>query len=72
MNIALIVFAGSGTRITSSIPKQFIKIKGHELVAYTINAFNIKLTTIFFTEFLSTSITSKLYVSKKKEELVFK
>ena len=40
MNIALIVFAGSGTRITSSIPKQFIKIKGHELVAYTINAFN--------------------------------
>ena len=40
MNIALIVFAGSGTRINSQVPKQFIKIKGHELVAYTINVFN--------------------------------
>ena len=40
MNIALIVFAGSGSRMTSIIPKQFIKINGHELVAYTINVFN--------------------------------
>lgn len=39
MNIALIVFAGTGSRIHSSIPKQFIKIAGHELVAYTINTF---------------------------------
>lgn len=40
MNIALIVFAGSGTRINSSVPKQFIKINGHELVAFTISEFN--------------------------------
>ena len=40
MNIALIVFAGSGSRMSSIIPKQFIKINGHELVAYTINVFN--------------------------------
>ena len=39
MNIALIVFAGSGTRIKSLIPKQFIKINGKELVAYTIEKF---------------------------------
>ncbi len=39
MNIALIVFAGSGSRMSSSIPKQFIRINGHELVAYTINVF---------------------------------
>lgn len=39
MNIALIVFAGQGTRINSSIPKQFIKIKGKEIVTYTIETF---------------------------------
>ena len=39
MNIALIVFAGSGTRMNTSIPKQFIKVKNKELVIYTINKF---------------------------------
>ena len=39
MNVALIVFAGKGTRINSSIPKQFIRIKGHEIVSYTIRTF---------------------------------
>ena len=40
MNIALIVFAGIGARINSSVPKQFVKINNKELVAYTIEAFN--------------------------------
>lgn len=40
MNVALIVFAGKGERISSSVPKQFIKIDGKELVVYTIEAFN--------------------------------
>ena len=40
MNIALIVFAGKGTRISSQIPKQFIKVKGKEIVGYTIETFN--------------------------------
>lgn len=40
MNIALIVFAGSGTRIHTDIPKQFYKIKDVELVIYTIKKFN--------------------------------
>lgn len=40
MNIALIVFAGSGTRIHSEIPKQFIKINDIELVIYSIKKFN--------------------------------
>ena len=39
MNVALIVFAGKGTRINSSIPKQFIKINGKDLVVYTIEKF---------------------------------
>ena len=39
MNIALIVFAGIGERMNSSIPKQFIKVKGKELVSYTIDVF---------------------------------
>ena len=40
MNIALIVFAGKGSRINSKIPKQFIKIKDIDLVVYTIKKFN--------------------------------
>ena len=39
MNIALIVFAGCGSRINSAIPKQFIKIKDIDLVVYTIRKF---------------------------------
>ena len=39
MNIALIVFAGKGTRIHSQIPKQFIRINKKEIVAYTIDVF---------------------------------
>lgn len=39
MNIALIVFAGSGVRMNNPTPKQFIKINGKEVVSYTINAF---------------------------------
>ena len=40
MNIALIVFAGKGTRIHSDVPKQFIKINETELVVHTIKKFN--------------------------------
>ena len=40
MNVALIVFAGSGSRIHSDIPKQFIKINDIDLVVYTIKKFN--------------------------------
>lgn len=39
MNIALILFAGSGKRIHSDIPKQFIKINDIDLVIYTIKKF---------------------------------
>ena len=40
MNVALIVFAGSGSRIHSDIPKQFIKINDIDLVVYAIKKFN--------------------------------
>ena len=39
MNIALIVFGGKGERISSDVPKQFIKIKGKDVVSYTISVF---------------------------------
>lgn len=39
MNIALIVFGGKGERINSKVPKQFIRIKEKEMVAYTISVF---------------------------------
>lgn len=39
MNIAVIVFAGSGSRIHSDVPKQFIKVSDVELVVYTIRKF---------------------------------
>lgn len=40
MNIALIVFAGSGTRMHTLLPKQFVKINNQELVIYTIKKFD--------------------------------
>lgn len=40
MNVALIVFAGSGSRIHSDIPKQFIKIHDIDLVIYAIKKYN--------------------------------
>ena len=39
MNVALIVFGGKGERISSQVPKQFIKINGKDLVGYTIETF---------------------------------
>lgn len=39
MNIAIIVSGGKGTRITSSIPKQFITVNGKEMLCYTIEKF---------------------------------
>ena len=41
MNIALIVSGGKGTRISSDIPKQFIKINGKEMICHTIEKFEL-------------------------------
>lgn len=35
MNIAVILAGGTGTRIGANIPKQFIKIMGKPILAYT-------------------------------------
>lgn len=40
MNIALIVAAGSGTRMGTDIPKQFLLVNDKPLLIYTIEAFN--------------------------------
>jgi 2-C-methyl-D-erythritol 4-phosphate cytidylyltransferase len=39
-NIALILAGGRGSRITSSIPKQYIEINGKPILVYTLEAFN--------------------------------
>ena len=36
---AVIVAGGSGTRMGSDIPKQFLTLKGHPLLLYTLNTF---------------------------------
>ena len=36
MNVALILAGGSGTRMGAEVPKQFIKIKGKPIIAYTL------------------------------------
>lgn len=41
MNIAIILAGGSGTRMGSDIPKQFIDIYGKPLIIHTIEAFDI-------------------------------
>ncbi|MCF0120448.1 MAG: 2-C-methyl-D-erythritol 4-phosphate cytidylyltransferase [Oscillospiraceae bacterium] len=38
-NIAIILAAGSGTRLGSSTPKQFIEIAGRTLLEYSVDAF---------------------------------
>ena len=40
MNVALIVFAGTGSRIKSEVPKQFIKIKDMDMVVHAIKKFD--------------------------------
>ena len=39
MNIAIIVAAGSGSRMGSKVPKQYIEVKGHPILYYTLRAF---------------------------------
>ncbi|EQB88373.1 2-C-methyl-D-erythritol 4-phosphate cytidylyltransferase [Clostridium punense] len=41
MNIAVILAGGSGTRMGSEVPKQFIDIYGKPLIVHTIEAFDI-------------------------------
>lgn len=39
MNTAIIVAAGNGSRLGSDTPKQFLKLKGREILSYSIQAF---------------------------------
>ena len=39
-NIAIIKIAGKGTRINSSVPKQYINVKGKPIFIYTLDVFN--------------------------------
>lgn len=39
MNVAIVLAAGSGTRVGANIPKQFIKILGKPVLAYTLDNF---------------------------------
>lgn len=39
MNVAIILAGGTGKRFGGDIPKQFLEVAGHPLLAYTIRAF---------------------------------
>lgn len=39
MNIAIILAGGTGTRVGSNIPKQFIEVMGKPILAYTLETF---------------------------------
>ena len=41
MNIAIILAGGSGTRMGSDVPKQFIDIYGKPLIVHTIESFDV-------------------------------
>ena len=40
MNIVLIMAAGSGTRMGSDTPKQFLEVNGEPILWHTLKAFN--------------------------------
>lgn len=42
MNVAIILAGGTGTRIGAGMPKQFIKIQGKPILAYTLEIFQRK------------------------------
>ena len=42
MNIAIILAGGTGTRIGAGLPKQFIKVQGKPILAYTLEIFQRK------------------------------
>lgn len=39
MNVAIVLAGGTGTRIGADVPKQFIKIQGKPILAYTLERF---------------------------------
>ena len=39
MNVAVVLASGKGTRVGADIPKQFIKVAGKPVFAYTLEAF---------------------------------
>ena len=41
MNIAIILAGGSGTRMGSDIPKQFIDIYGKPMIIHTLESFDV-------------------------------
>ena len=38
-NIAVIFAGGTGSRMGSSLPKQFLKVNGNEIIIHTLNRF---------------------------------
>ncbi|RLD64150.1 MAG: 2-C-methyl-D-erythritol 4-phosphate cytidylyltransferase [Bacteroidetes bacterium] len=73
-NIAIILAGGSGLRLESKLPKQFIEVAGKTLIEYTINTFQkansideiaIVINTDYFSE-IKTIITNNNFSKVKK------
>lgn len=39
MNIVVVIAGGVGSRMGANVPKQFIKVKGKHVLAYTLESF---------------------------------
>lgn len=62
MNIALVLAAGSGSRMNCEVPKQFLEVNNKPLLVYTLEAFNQneKIDYILL-------VTNEAYISKTND-----
>ena len=72
MNTAIVLSGGRGSRMNSSIPKQYLKIAGKPLLFYSLDAFqqNDNIDNIIivanedYMDYIKTEIVNKYNISK--------
>lgn len=73
-HVAIVLAAGSGSRMKSDVPKQYLKLNGKEVLYYSLKAFEesfvsevILVTGEGWQEFCRTEITEKYHFRKVKK-----
>ena len=68
-HVAIVLAAGSGSRMKSDVPKQYLKLNGKEVLYYSLKAFEesfvsevILVTGEGWQEFCRTEITEKYHL----------